>query len=81
MKCSDASGQGMLTGDFLAPYLLSSIDMGVGMMKMSVTQNAERSPRSPFAHAMNMHAQTAKYKRPHVHQAFIEFPQAERHSY
>ena len=24
----------MLTGDFLAPYLLSSIDMGVGMMKM-----------------------------------------------
>eukprot|EP00434_Breviolum_minutum_P019431 symbB.v1.2.017134.t1/scaffold1268.1/size213459/15 len=27
-------GVGMLTGDFLAPYLLSSIDMGVGMMKM-----------------------------------------------
>ncbi|CAJ1347579.1 unnamed protein product [Effrenium voratum] len=24
----------MLTGDFLAPYLLSSIDMGIGMMKM-----------------------------------------------
>lgn len=30
--------RGMLTGDFLAPYLLSSIDMGVGMMKMLAPQ-------------------------------------------
>ena len=33
-KSAAVADLGMLTGDFLAPYLLSSIDMGVGMMKM-----------------------------------------------
>merc|ERR1712232_1453107 len=32
--CPNGKTISMLTGDFLAPYLLSSLDKGVGMMQM-----------------------------------------------